>query len=114
MVASPTNESESDEDVIGSMSELLATVREATPAEKRLQNATPGASFFMKFMLAPLLLLFAGPLVMLNSGLMSSGNGIDISELCRSDPNLPCDGVRGGYGVTPLSADGRLESDNDW
>ena len=91
MLASPRSSDEDEEDVPGSMADVLIIHgRQATPAEKRLANATPGASFLMKYMLVPLIVLFAGPLIIANSGLLPTRNMIDVAQLCREEPNLPC------------------------
>lgn len=45
--------------------DLLTAMRAPTPSEKRLAAASPSASFFFKFMFLPLIILFAGPLIIM-------------------------------------------------
>ena len=111
MLASPRSSSDEgqDEQEDGMPPFLARSHLEMTPHEKRVADVMPGGSFLLKYMMVPLLVLFAGPLLVVYSGLVGSRNDIDVAALCRGDPNLPCAGLQD---ATPLSPDGVLEGEN--
>ena len=111
MLASPRSSSDEgqDEQEDGMPPFLARSHLEMTPHDKRVADVMPGGSFLLKYMMVPLLVLFAGPLLVVNSGLVGSRNDIDVAALCRGDPNLPCAGLQDAM---PLSPDGVLEGEN--
>ena len=111
MLASPRSSSDEgkDEQEDGMPPFLARSHLEMTPHEKRVADVMPGGSFLLKYMMVPLLVLFAGPLLVVNSGLVGSRNDIDVAALCRGDPDLPCAGLQDAM---PLSPDGVLEGEN--